>query len=183
MKIFDVIADVGSAALSSHPLGALVMTAINAFLPDGDKLQLSDSGDIAVSKIDRLDLQAQIELSKLDLERTKEQADADKYKAMCSADAQETRAKIVNKAMNALIGLSIVFVLSVAYVYGTSGADLAFSFEMATVFITVSGTFAYVVRAYFGDLRNETQSRHASINGLKAPSKGLAGIIEAIKSK
>ncbi|MER2490326.1 hypothetical protein [Catenovulum sediminis] len=183
MKLLDVIANVGSAALSTHPLGALAVQAVNAFLPDDEKLSTSDSGEKVLSKVDNMPLNVQVELSKLDLERTKELADADKYTAMCKADAQETRAKIVNKAMNSLILLSLLFVLGVVYVYATKGAAAAFSYEMAAVFVTVSSTFAYVVRAYFGDLRSETESRHAAINNKKPRPKGLTGLISQFKSR
>lgn len=181
MKLLDVIASVGSAALSTHPLGALAVQAVNAFLPNEEKLAVSDTGEKVLAKVDNLPLNIQVELSRLDLERTKEQADADKYIAMCKADNQETRARMVDKAMNCLITLSLIFVVSVAYVYATKGATAAFSYEMAAVFLTVSSTFAYVVRAYFGDLRSETESRHSSINGLKPELKGLAGLVKAFK--
>lgn len=181
MKVLDVIAQVGSAALSSHPLGALAVAAVNSFLPSENQISVSSSGSEALGAVDTLPKSIQIQLAKFDLDKVKEQADADKYNAMCKADAQETRAKIVNKAMNCLIILSLLFVLGVVYVYATQGAAEAFSYEMAAVFITVSSSFAYVVRAYFGDLRSETESRHSAINGLKPNTKGVAGILKALR--
>jgi hypothetical protein len=83
--------------------------------------------------------------------------------------------------MYALIAISLIFIIAVAFVYYKEGAAVAFSTEMALVFITVSGTFAYVIRAYFGDLKTETTSRHATSNNQLPKATGLAGVIEALK--
>jgi hypothetical protein len=100
---------------------------------------------------------------------------------MTSGDGQVTRAKIVNKAMNCLIAISVIFMCAIAYVYSTEGASVAFSYEMMAVFLAVTSTFAYVIRAYFGDLRSETKSRHQSINNTPVQPTGLIGLISSIK--
>jgi len=101
---------------------------------------------------------------------------------MCKADGQETRAQLVKWAMLALISFSLIFILAVAYVYATKGAAIAFSSDMAIVFGVVTGTFTYVIRAYFGDLRKETQSRHSLTDDKPRQLTGLSGVIQSLRS-
>jgi len=183
MKLVNVLKEVGIGLLSATPLGAAAIPIINAFLPDDKQLTSNASGEDAQKAINGLPPEAkqQIYLANIDLQVEEEQGRTSRYEAMCAADGQETRAKLVNKAMNCLIALSLIFVAAVAYVYTKQGANAAFSYEMAAVFITVSGTFAYVVRAYMGDLKTETQSRHGVESGKPLKASGLAGVINAIK--
>ncbi|KGJ92156.1 hypothetical protein [Colwellia psychrerythraea] len=185
MDVFNVLKDVGLGLLSATPLGKLALPVINAFLPDDKQLTDSSTGIDAKQAIATLspELQQQLSLAKITQEVEEDKGRTSRYEAMCAADGQETRAKLVNKAMNCLILLSLIFVAAVAYVYSTKGADAAFSYEMGFCFITVSGTFAYVVRAYMGDLKTETTSRHNVINDTPPPTTGLAGVINAIKGR
>ncbi|WP_110427066.1 hypothetical protein [Glaciecola sp. KUL10] len=185
MKVLDFLKTIGTTALSVHPAGAAALTLVNQFLPDEKKLSVASSGDDAIKAVEQLSSadQAKIKLAEVNLEKVELLTDAEKYQAMCKADGQTTRAKIVDKAMNCLIIVSLIFIASVAYVYSTKGAGIAFSYEMMAVYLAVSGTFAYVVRAYFGDLRSETESRHLSINNRSPNMKGIAGIIGSLTNK
>lgn len=183
MDILSTLKDIGLSVLSKHPLGAIATSVINEFLPGDEQLPEHATGHDALARIDQLapDQKFALLSKKVDLEIQQEKSDADKYASMCQADGQETRARIVNKAMNALITISIIFIVATAYVYSTEGATKAFSFEMSTCFLSITGTFAFVIRAYFGDLRSETESRHFAHNNQPQQTKGLAGIIQAIK--
>ncbi|MCF6327556.1 MAG: hypothetical protein L3J21_09735 [Devosiaceae bacterium] len=86
------------------------------------------------------------------------------YDAMSINDSQSTRAKIAEKAMNVLIAITLIFVLSASWVYVSSGAENAFSIEMGGVFLTITATFTYVIRSYFGDIKTEAKSRHRVID-------------------
>jgi len=185
MDILSVLKTVGIGLLSSTPLGVAAIPIINAFLPDDKQLSGDSSGEEATKAINDLPPEArkQLSLAKINLQVEEERGQTSRYEAMCAADGQETRAKLVNKAMNALIALSLIFVAAVAWVYIEKGAQAAFSYQMAAVFITVSGTFAYVVRAYMGDLKTETQSRHSVESGTPSKPTGIAGIISAIQGK
>lgn len=185
MDILNILKDVGVGLLSATPFGQAALPIINAFLPDDKQLGDSTTGADAQKVIDALPPEArkQLSLAKINLKIEEERGQTSRYEAMCAADGQETRAKLVNKAMNTLIALSLIFVSAVAWVYIETGAQAAFSYEMAAVFITVSGTFAYVVRAYMGDLKTETQSRHSVESGASPKPTGIAGIISAIQGK
>lgn len=185
MDILNILKDVGLGVISATPIGKAALPIINAFLPADKQLGVNATGADAQNAIDGLPPEAkqQLLLAKVNLQVEEERGRTSRYEAMCKADGQETRAKIVQKAMNCLIILSLIFVAAVAYVYTELGAEAAFSYEMAAVFITVSGTFAYVVRAYFGDLKAETQSRHGVESGVAPKAGGVAGIINAIRGK
>ena len=183
MKVLDVFKTIGATALSTHPLGAAAIGIVNAFLPSDSKLPLTATGEQALQVVDQMSgtERASIEIANIQLDQVIVETDAQKYAAMCKSDGQETRAKIVDKAMNALISISIIYILAVAYVYVTGGATLAFSVEMIGVFLSIVAPFGYVVRAYFGDLKSETKSRHNALNKMPEPVKGLAGLITAIR--
>jgi len=176
MNIKSFLKTVGIGLISSHPLGAAAIGLINSALPDDEKLPENVTGQQAQSAIAQLppgEL-VKLEIAELHLEEIIEQGFTDRYTAMCAADGQETRAKIVIRAMNALIWITVIFMSAVAYVYSTEGAGVAFSYPMMGVYAAVSGTFAYVIRAYFGDLKSETKSRHQTVD--EKPSK--PGLLE-----
>jgi len=183
MDIKSILKTVGTGLLSAHPLGALAIPVINSFLPKDNQLTGRATGTDAEYVIDTLPAaqQESIYLAEIDLKKTEEEGRTRRYEAMARSDGQETRAKLVNKAMNTLIFISVIFVGATAYVYIVSGAATAFSVEMAGVFLTISGTFAYVVRSYFGDLRSETVSRHKAIDDKPSLPTGLAGIIQSLR--
>lgn len=183
MDVMSVLKSVGTGLLMSTPLGAAAVPVINAFLPEDEKLNSQSTGADAELAVNRLppSTREKVMLAEIQLEVEQERGRTARYQAMSAADGQKTRALIVMKAMNALIGLSILFLLFVGWVYVTKGAELALSYELVALFLSVTGTFAYVVRAYFGDLRTETTSRHAAIDDKPQPMKGLAGLISAIK--
>ena len=183
MNIKSILKTVGLGLLSTHPLGALAIPVINSLLPGDTQLPEGVSGSDAERLIADLpgSQRDQIYLAEIDLKKTEEEGRTRRYEAMAKSDGQETRAKLVNKAMNTLIVISVAFMGATAYVYVSSGAAAAFSVEMAGVFITITGTFAYVVRSYFGDLRSETESRHRAIDEKPSVAKGLAGIIQSLR--
>ncbi len=179
-EIFDSIKGplIGVAA-ALIPGGPAVLAAVNAFLPDEKKLPSTATGNDIFSAVESLspDQRSSLMEKKIDLEIAKEEGMTDRYKAMASSDGQECRAKIVNKAMNALVILTGIFVAAIGWVYVNHGAQKAFSAEMAAVFITVTGTFAFVVRAYFGDLRTEATSRHQTVDTKPAPMSAVAALV------
>lgn len=180
----DIVKTAGTAVLSSNPAGAAALTLINAFLPDDKKLGDSATGEQVSSAYQGLSPDAQLTLStaKINQAIEEDKGRTARYVAMCQADGQETRAKIVKWAMIALIAISLIFIAAVAYVYMTAGAAVAFSADMAFVFLTVTGTFAYVIRAYFGDLRTETESRHVTVDDKPRLAKGVAGVIQSFRA-
>lgn len=183
MNLMSVLKTVGTGLLVSTPLGAAALPVINAFLPDDKKLNINSTGIDADAAVEALPASARenLLLAEINLEVEEEKGRTVRYQAMSAADGQETRARIVNKAMNSLICLSVMFLMFFGWVYVTKGAAAALSYELVALFVSVTGTFAYVVRAYFGDLRTETQSRHAAIDDKPQPAKGLAGLVAAIR--
>ena len=183
MNLMSVLKSVGTGLLASTPLGVAALPVINAFLPKDKQLDTQSTGADAQSAVDGLPPSARESLlhAEINLKVEEEHGRTARYQAMTASDGQETRAKIVDKAMNTLIGLSVIFLSFVGWVYVDKGADKALSYELVALFLSVTGTFTYVVRAYFGDLRTETQSRHASIDDKPQAAKGLAGLVAAIR--
>jgi len=184
VNLMSVIKSVGAGLLASTPLGAAALPVINAFLPADSKLTAQSTGADAQVAIDALPPAAResLLLAEINLEVEQERGRTARYQAMAAADGQQTRAKIVSRAMNTLTVLSVTFLLFVGWVYVTKGADAALNYELVALFFSVTGTYAYVIRAYFGDLRSETQSRHAAIDDKPQPAKGLAGLLTAMRS-
>ena len=171
MNIKNILLTIGSGLLSSHPLGIAALPVINALLPKDKKLPSDATVNQAKDVISTLSPgdAYKIEKAEIELLIEEERGRTERYKAMCASEGQETRAKLVDKAMNALILLSLMFVSAIAYVYVNAGAKVAFSYELSAAFLAVTGTFAYVVRAYMGDLRAETTSRHQTIDDKPKP--------------
>ena len=180
MNILKIIKTIGAAALSTHPLGAAAVAVANGLLPEDKQIDVGMAGNYAMGKINSAGEVVKIKLAEIELEETKEQELTKRYEAMTRSDGQETRAKIVKDAMRFLCFLSSLFVISITYTYSTSGAEVAFNLDMAAVFGVIVSPFAYVVRAYFGDLRNETESRHAAINGNDKVG-AVAGLVKAFR--
>lgn len=179
MNVTSILKTVGAGLLASTPLGSAALLAINSMLPDDKKLPATATGVQADQSLQTLTAaqRVEIELSEVRLEVEQERGRTERYKAMAASDGQETRARIVVMAIKALISISAVFILAVAWVYVTEGAEVAFSYEMTALYVAVTGTFAYVIRAYFGDLRAETQSRHRTIDDKPQPAAtGLAAL-------
>lgn len=185
MKILDILKTVGAGVLSSHPAGAAALTLVNSFLPDEKKLPENVTGEEAENEINNLPpAQKQaILLANIDLEKTKEEGYTKRYEAMCKADGQETRSAIVKQAMNFLCWITLLFMCAISWVYVTNGAEAAFSDNMVWFFFAITSTFAYVVRAYFGDLKSETQSRHTIMDAKPRSPGGIAGFIQAVRGK
>ena len=126
MNILNILKDIGIGLISESPIGKIAIPVINAFLPEDKKLPLNATGEDAQALIKDLppEQRTKIELAEISLEKAEIEGMTVRYKAMCSADGQETRAKLVNKAMNTLIWLSVTCLLGVGYVYVNDGAKL-----------------------------------------------------------
>jgi len=179
----SVLKTIGTGLLASTPLGMAALPVINAFLPDDKKLDAMATGADARSAVDGLpaEVRGQLELAEINLEVEQERGRTARYQAMCASDGQQTRAKVVMIAIWSLTALTFLFLCFAGWVYVEKGAAAAFSAEMVAFFFALSGTYAYVIRAYFGDLKAETQSRHATIDDKPQHPKGLAGLVAAIR--
>ena len=181
MNIKSFLKTVGLGLISSNPMGAAALTVINGFLPDDKKLPENATGEQAQDAIKSLspDQLAQLELAEIHLAEVEEEGRTARYIAMCAAEGQETRAKVVLIAIWGLISTNLLFMLVIAWVYVERGASEAFSPSLIGTYTVMTGTLAYVVRAYMGDLRSETRSRHETID--EKPRK--PGLLEVLLSR
>jgi len=181
MNIGSFLKTVGVGLISANPMGAAAIGLINAALPDDKKIPITATGVEAEQALDKLspEQKQSVMLANIAYDVKVLETDSAKYAAMCAADGQVTRAKVVMWAMKALIGISLIFILATAWVYVKVGAVEAFNPAMIGVYVSITGTFAYVIRAYFGDLRRETESRHQMIDN--KPRK--PGVVETLFSR
>ena len=184
MDVMSALKSVGVGLLASNPAGAAALSMVNMFLDDDDKLDVTTAtAKDAELVIDNLpaDSRERLLTAQINLKVEEERGRTSRYEAMCAADGQETRAKIVMIAMWSLTALTFLFLLFAGWVYTEKGAAVAFSTPMVAFFLSLTAPYAYVVRAYFGDLRSETKSRHAAIDDKPQPLKGLAGVVAAVR--
>jgi hypothetical protein len=177
IKLFQALKNIGGDLVKDSLPGKAVVGLVKAFVPEAETM----TGDQLQEAIKALppEQAAQIELAEIDLAKTEEEARTQRFLAMCQGDGQQTRAKLVNKAMNALIVFTSLFVAFIGWVYIEKGAADAFSYEMTAVFGIIVGPFVYAVRAYMGDLKAEAMSRHAAIDEKPKPGNAVAEIIKA----
>ena len=120
MNLMKVLKTVGAGLLASTPLGLAALPVINAFLPDDKKLDSQSTGADAQAAVDNLpsSVRGELMMAEINLEVEQERGRTARYQAMSAADGQETRAKIVMKAMDTLIWLSVIFLLFVYFITG-----------------------------------------------------------------
>lgn len=184
MDVLSVLKTVGTGLLMSSPLGVAALPIINAFLPDEKQLNNQSTGVDAESAVNDLPASAResLLLAEINLKVEEEHGRTARYQAMTASDGQETRALLVMKAMNAMIWFTLLLLAFFGWVYVTKGAEAALNSEFIALFFALTGTYAYVIRAYFGDLRTETKSRHAAIDDKPKPAlNGLAGLVAAVR--
>ncbi len=182
MKFKEILNLAGTVTSMINPVVGLAIKGVNLFLPSDAQLpETATAGDVQ-NAYGTLSANDQLKLAEMDLQKVVEQGYTDRYKAMCEADGQETRAKVVIMCVKVLCAITLIYMGAIAYVYSVDGAKIAFSYEMAAVYLAISGTFAYVIRAYFGDLKTELESRHRVVNNQPAPLKGLQAIASAFNS-
>ena len=93
MKLLNVIADIGKGLISTHPLGAAAITAVNAFLPADRQLTTNNTGDDVVNAIDSLPQSEQIK-SVISQIHTIEKGDTVGYNRVFSAKEKTRTATI-----------------------------------------------------------------------------------------
>lgn len=179
MKIKDILkAGAGLVGTMYPPLGAAI-GLVNQFLPEGEKLPETATGTQVEDKVASLppSIQGTIMEKQVELEIAREEGWTERYKAMCGADGQETRAAIVRSVTRVLCFEILAFT-----VYLFWYPEAMNSQELWIIFGTLTGVPSTVLLNYFGNLRREQTNRQVSISG-KTPAGAIAGLISAFKGK
>ena len=189
MKFLDIAKTIGGGLLSaSGPAGALVMGAINAFLPDGEQLPATATGDDVQSAVEQLSSadQARLLEKEFDVDITTIKEKHSTVRAMLESDAKNphtTRPYIAKGAFH-VIAFAIVIAVSLwAYAVGTTQTEMVTAIMEGWPFVLgVIGPLVTLLWAYFGVLKTEHKDRLQAAGGNPKPS-GLAGLISAFTKK
>lgn len=183
MKLWDIVKTVGAGVISATvPGGALLVSAINEFLPDDKKIPPNATGDDLKNTIDSLppEQRAEIMGKEFDVELTQIKESNSTLRVMLESDAQNphsTRPYIAKQAFHIVAFAVIVAVSMWAYGVGVRDAVLVKSVMDGWPFILATiGPFITLLWAYFGILKQEHRDRLNAANGSVSP----VGIISAL---
>lgn len=183
MKIWDVVKSVGSSVIrEAVPGGGLLVDAVNAFLPDDNKLPADATGGDLDRVVQSLPPEHRAELlgKEFDVDISQIRQSNETVRAMLEADTktpQTTRPYIAKGAFHVVAFTVIVTVATWAYsiIMGREGLTESVSSGWPFV-LSVIGPFIVLLHAYFGVLRTEQRNRLHAASGKPGPA-GLAGVL------
>lgn len=156
MKLRDIISTAATIAGTLNPAVGAAIAVVNNFLPDDKKLPETATGKDVGDAVAKLPPEQQSSLleKEIDLEIKLDEGWTERYKAMCSADGQETRAKIVMGMAQVLVAEILIFTGTIAY-----DPSILENTAAWTVFGVLTATPTTVILNYFGNLRKEHAQR------------------------
>lgn len=159
--IFDAIKPLAGVAATINPVVGAALAAVNAFLPDEDKLPVDATGQQITDKVASLppDQRAQLMIREVDLQIAQEEGWTERYKAMVQADGQSTRPKIALMMAKILSAMLLGFVVLLFYIAATEGMSAIMDGSLWTIFAALTATPAGILGKYFGELRKEQGQR------------------------
>ena len=175
-----ILKSVALTAVSSHPAGAGILAAVNAFLPEEKKLPVDATGNQVESAIEAMPAeQRAAALDRLaDVEIVESNNFAQVQKALASADGvgSSTRPEIALMMAKTVCFAVVVLIAAIAVSLALGESQAIQDLGEAWLLIgAVLGTPTVLLRAYFGLRTKEKQSRYAAANGAVdvGISKGL----------
>jgi hypothetical protein len=170
MKFKDILAGAATLTSIAFPALAPVIGLVNKLLPDDKKLPEDATGNDVQAVVDTLppEQQASLMEREIDLKIKQEEGWTERYKAMCSADGQETRAKVV-------IMLTKVLCFEILAFTGLFfwHPEILSNSSVWVVFGTLTAVPAATIGKYFGELRREHGQRQVSAG---ADPKAMSGL-------
>ena len=126
MKFKDILKTVGVGLLSSNPVGASILGAVNMFLPDEKKLPKGSTGAQVNEAVESLlpAQKASLMEKEIDLEIEQEKGWTRRYEAMAKADGQSTRPKIALMMAKVFCGVLLGFMIIIAYAVVKEGFEV-----------------------------------------------------------
>ncbi len=161
MKFSDIFKTIGVGLLSSNPVGASILGAVNMFLPDDKKLPEGTTGAEVKNAVSQLppEQQASLMEKEVDLEIAQEEGFTERYVAMTKADGQSTRPRIALMMAQILSFQILAFTVVIAYAVSNEGMSSINHPYLWTVFGTLTAVPAGILGKYFGELRKEQSNR------------------------
>jgi hypothetical protein len=191
MDLGKILKKIGGAVIKDiipgGGIASLVIDAVNAFMPDDDKLPGNATGDQTLSAINRLpaDQQAIILNRQFDVEIAEINSWSQVVESLSRADAtgSSTRPEIA-KMMAMVVAFAVVLAISTwsVAVLTNKGELLKNLNDSWVLVVTIVGTPTALLRAYFGLRTDEKKSRYSVAGGGPVQQGGLfAGLAALIK--
>ncbi len=187
MKLWDIVKTIGSAAIQTAlpGTGTLIVGAVNAMLPDDKKLPESATGEQVSSAISKLPPEKQTELmeKKYDVDIEEIRQSHTTLQTMLKSDAENphsTRPYIAKGSFHILAFTTIIVISTWSYGVLSANHEIVKSIMDGWPFIlAATGPLVALLKAYFGILRQEHQTKLEAAGGVINPS-GIAGLISSI---
>jgi len=186
MKFGSILKNIGVGLLSSNPVGASILGAVNMFMPDDKKLPDGSTGEQVKAAVDSLppEQKASLMEKEIELEMEQEKGWTERYKVMSEADGQSTRPQIALMMAKVFAAQLLMFMVILAYAVTTEGMSVLNQPYLWTVFAALTATPAGILGKYFGELRKEQGNRLAATGEVKDENKAsLTKIIGSIWKK
>lgn len=188
MDFMGIVKAVGTGLVRSIPGGGLILDVVNEYLPADKKLDNKASGQDMGAALSNMtgDDRAELMGRKFDIEETEIKESHDTLRTMLEADASSphtTRPRIAWWSFVVLAIVSVGAVLIWGYGVVSEKKDLAKAVVDGWPFVlSIVAPFVVLLRAYFGILTKEQNTRLQAAGGNTQPA-GLAGLIGSILSK
>jgi hypothetical protein len=171
VNIGDILKKVGGGIIrNAIPGGGMMLDVVNEFLPEDKKLPAGATGAEAANAISALPPeQRQIVLAKqldVEIEEVRSWASIQESLAKADASGSSTRPRIAMMMAWIVVALTVAFmaVWSKAVITG-DGKTLTVLSSSWELMLTVLGTPAALLRAYFGMRTAEKKARYQAASG------------------
>jgi hypothetical protein len=183
MNIFDIAKKVGSSIVKAVvPGGGMIIDLVNEFLPSGEKLPATATGDDIKSAAETLppDQRAKLFAKELDVEITESNNWREIQRSFADADSSgsSNRPKISNKMANLIIFADAGLILCLFRGVWMDTIKLEDCTMLVASILSVPAT---IVLSYFGKRFREKKARYAGITGQPTNSGGLAGLVKMFR--
>lgn len=170
--IWDIVKTAGSGVISTLvPGGGAIVSLLNTFLGDDDKLPENATGEQAADAIKRLPPEVRAEVMckqiDVDIEKLKQSYGALNSMLLANATSTHTTRPYIAKGSFHVISFAVITVVSI-FAYGVSAgdSDMVSAVMNGWPFIlAVIGPLVTVLLAYFGVLKQEHKDKLDAAGG------------------
>jgi len=188
MKIKDILRGAATIAAPFIPGGPAIVAAVNAFLPDSEKLPDNSTGHQIEQKIADLPVEQRTAIYEKEIEL--EIVESNNFSANLNALAEVDKAgastrPAIAREMAHIVSFSVIVLVSAIFVSIWNGdSDLIEEIKGAwPLVLAILGTPTALLRAYFGMRTKEKRARYLAGSGSPAQSGALSNILAMIRGK
>jgi len=187
MNIWDIAKTVGAGALNMvlPGAGSAVLGAVNALLPDDQKLPADATGHDVAAAIQTMpaDKRAALMEKQFDVDLAHIHESNASLRAMLAADATNTHSTrpYIAKGSFLVVAFAIIVIVSLwaVSVFNQNVGTVKAIADGWTFILVVLAPLITLLYAYFGVLRDEHRNKLNAAGGVPATS-GIAGILSAV---